>query len=129
MVGPHKTDSEFFDDVKYLTRFFFFSSRRRHTRSYGDWSSDVCSSDLTRSHGGRRGAPPPSWRSGPALAPTSPTIGNSNLTEIGRASCRERVEISEVVGSVKTKFEHTYKHITVISIACPDSPAHVKQNT
>src|SRR5437867_12949567 len=27
---------------------FFFSSRRRHTRSYGDWSSDVCSSDLMR---------------------------------------------------------------------------------
>src|SRR5437867_13149545 len=27
---------------------FFFSSRRRHTRSYGDWSSDVCSSDLVR---------------------------------------------------------------------------------
>src|SRR5437867_8503021 len=27
---------------------FFFSSRRRHTRSYGDWSSDVCSSDLSR---------------------------------------------------------------------------------
>src|SRR5207248_4218799 len=25
---------------------FFFSSGRRHTRSYGDWSSDVCSSDL-----------------------------------------------------------------------------------
>src|SRR5437867_2503950 len=24
---------------------FFFSSRRRHTSSYGDWSSDVCSSD------------------------------------------------------------------------------------
>src|SRR5574338_526212 len=27
--------------------FFFFSSRRRHTRCHGDWSSDVCSSDLT----------------------------------------------------------------------------------
>src|SRR5699024_11632018 len=27
--------------------FFFFSSRRRHTRSKRDWSSDVCSSDLT----------------------------------------------------------------------------------
>src|SRR5206468_8026162 len=27
---------------------FFFSSRRRHTRSDRDWSSDVCSSDLTR---------------------------------------------------------------------------------
>src|SRR5207248_5802804 len=30
-----------------LSLSFFFSSRRRHTRSYGDWSSDVCSSDLT----------------------------------------------------------------------------------
>src|SRR5688500_20035784 len=28
------------------TLFFFFSSRRRHTRLQGDWSSDVCSSDL-----------------------------------------------------------------------------------
>src|SRR6266513_5207255 len=29
-----------------ITVFFFFSSRRRHTRSKRDWSSDVCSSDL-----------------------------------------------------------------------------------
>src|SRR6266852_7786647 len=29
-----------------LRMFFFFSSRRRHTRCYRDWSSDVCSSDL-----------------------------------------------------------------------------------
>src|SRR3712207_7289052 len=28
--------------------FFFFSSRRRHTRYWRDWSSDVCSSDLRR---------------------------------------------------------------------------------
>src|SRR5688500_19565487 len=27
---------------------FFFSSRRRHTRLQGDWSSDVCSSDLEK---------------------------------------------------------------------------------
>src|SRR5256885_7125133 len=27
-------------------KYFFFSSRRRHTRLQGDWSSDVCSSDL-----------------------------------------------------------------------------------
>src|SRR3712207_8161144 len=27
---------------------FFFSSRRRHTRYWRDWSSDVCSSDLVR---------------------------------------------------------------------------------
>src|SRR5699024_8318386 len=31
--------------------FFFFSSRRRHTRSKRDWSSDVCSSDLRASIG------------------------------------------------------------------------------
>src|SRR5207248_2872691 len=30
----------------YADLLFFSSSRRRHTRSYGDWSSDVCSSDL-----------------------------------------------------------------------------------
>src|SRR5437762_13995691 len=30
---------------------FFFSSRRRHTRYIGDWSSDVCSSDLARNLG------------------------------------------------------------------------------
>src|SRR6266536_2084267 len=29
-----------------VTGLFFFSSRRRHTRSTRDWSSDVCSSDL-----------------------------------------------------------------------------------
>src|SRR2546429_1644903 len=44
--------------------FFFFSSRRRHTRCSRDWSSDVCSSDLTmerffRSH--------PEWRDTAAL--------------------------------------------------------------
>src|SRR5256885_2730071 len=34
---------------------FFFSSRRRHTRLQGDWSSDVCSSDLWPTPS------PPSW--------------------------------------------------------------------
>src|SRR5699024_11440096 len=33
--------------LRCFSRFFvFFSSRRRHTRSKRDWSSDVCSSDL-----------------------------------------------------------------------------------
>src|SRR5437899_4856966 len=31
-----------------ILSFFFFSSRRRHTRCLSDWSSDVCSSDLIR---------------------------------------------------------------------------------
>src|SRR3989440_6379923 len=34
------------NDVCYSLYFFFFSSRRRHTRSDRDWSSDVCFSDL-----------------------------------------------------------------------------------
>src|SRR5207302_10106811 len=34
--------------IFFLFYFFFFSSRRRHTRFSRDWSSDVCSSDLTR---------------------------------------------------------------------------------
>src|SRR5256885_2703714 len=33
--------------VVVVSIFFFFSSRRRHTRLQGDWSSDVCSSDLS----------------------------------------------------------------------------------
>src|SRR5699024_11896570 len=38
--------------------FFFFSSRRRHTISKRDWSSDVCSSDLPCPRRGRRPRPP-----------------------------------------------------------------------
>src|ERR1017187_5126665 len=38
---------------------FFFSSRRRHTRYIGDWSSDVCSSDLSN------------WKVATQLYPTS----------------------------------------------------------
>src|SRR5256885_5502857 len=43
---------------------FFFSSRRRHTRLQGDWSSDVCSSDLStwiKLPGGRIGYIVRSW--------------------------------------------------------------------
>src|SRR5258707_11774685 len=42
-----------------ICNFFFFSSRRRHTRYWRDWSSDVCSSDLYLiEHGGyRKGNP------------------------------------------------------------------------
>src|SRR2546426_6701635 len=45
--------------------FFFFSSRRRHTRLQGDWSSDVCSSDL---------APPAGAPQRPALQEVSSFI-------------------------------------------------------
>src|SRR5262245_64803455 len=98
-----------------MTFVFFFSSRRRHTRCLSDWSSDVCSSDLDWLK--RPGAPTvlhdvvvaveqDGGRSR-ALQPVAVDVrmhaGNLQdldvLHEIGRASCRERVYISEgVVG-------------------------------
>src|SRR3712207_8288989 len=39
--------------------YFFFSSRRRHTRYWRDWSSDVCSSDLRARPGFRPGRAEP----------------------------------------------------------------------
>src|SRR5438094_4986702 len=93
---------------------FFFSSRRRHTRSYGDWSSDVCSSDLVNGEflGGVAGValtPRPSpirWArvasgSLPLVLGNKSRGGNEHAArtargvehapvEIGRASCRER---------------------------------------
>src|SRR5207248_4455004 len=81
--------------------FFFFSSRRRHTRSYGDWSSDVCSSDLVggHPHGDPGGAVDEQVR--------DPRRQYHRLglraIEIGRASCRERVWISVGAGAVKKK--------------------------
>src|SRR6266542_6294919 len=43
----------FYSQSRLFTVFFFFSSRRRHTRCYRDWSSDVCSSDLVEEVPGR----------------------------------------------------------------------------
>src|SRR5437762_13234713 len=98
---------------------FFFSSRRRHTRYIGDWSSDVCSSDLV-------------WFYEDRLklfaivlvvyAFLLHLLGESHTDllktilrlkchrtgkryKIGRASCRERVEIQEGDGTIKKKSE------------------------
>src|SRR5690625_5712260 len=85
------------------TSCYFFSSRRRHTRWPRDWSSDVCSSDLLlavltrhlRNAGaiGGLGQARQCPRSGARRGGGAP--GN---VQIGRASCRERVERS--VGAV-----------------------------
>src|SRR2546426_12843446 len=46
------------DVLLIIVFFFFFSSRRRHTRLQGDWSSDVCSSDLMLFVDGRTASVP-----------------------------------------------------------------------
>src|SRR5690625_8053094 len=85
---------------------FFFSSRRRHTRWPRDWSSDVCSSDLwSRGPGPRRDAPASRSR-----RRATPRTGRS---EIGRASCRERVEVSVVGVAGKEKQESGEEHEAV----------------
>src|SRR2546430_8026116 len=88
--------------------FFFFSSRRRHTRFDCDWSSDVCSSDL-QPHRPPRGLAicavgiaqvgarePNARRAGRLSRPAAPggpptTRSDAQPAQIGRASCRERV--------------------------------------
>src|SRR5438876_3048330 len=86
---------------------FFFSSRRRHTRWTGDWSSDVCSSDLpaytsltcgVEGGAGDRGEGAAAGQRGVRRALSlnadirRPACAVSAV-KIGRASCRERVWI------------------------------------
>src|SRR3712207_1722709 len=52
---------------RYRDMFFFFSSRRRHTRYWRDWSSDVCSSDLRLDGASRERLLPPA-----VFRPTTP---------------------------------------------------------
>src|SRR5688500_19578697 len=106
----------------YLFFFFFFSSRRRHTRLQGDWSSDVCSSDLRCSPRDEAAAPAvrTGWQVPQRLL--SPALelgygageplgqeGSFGVAEcwkqIGRASCREGVELS--VGGVWDEKKNT----------------------
>src|SRR6266513_6303564 len=68
---------------------FFFSSRRRHTRSKRDWSSDVCSSDLERPGSCARALvarPDPVQLE---CASTTPTWSRSEERRVGK-ECRYR---------------------------------------
>src|SRR5439155_4763915 len=84
-----------------LFRSLFFSSRRRHTRWPRDWSSDVCSSDLTDIHLlAQQLVPQNSEAQVAGREDEYPCGGRSHAcqaaAQIGRASCRERGEMSVV---------------------------------
>src|SRR2546422_6807368 len=102
--------------------FFFFSSRRRHTRCSRDWSSDVCSSDLSPppriprlacyrlmpSRSGGSLPPPPGSR--PARGPprSQRQRGHGRTSKkIGREAGRGRGEIFVGGGSLKKKKKNT----------------------
>src|SRR5690606_39569929 len=108
---------------------FFFSSRRRHTRFSRDWSSDVCSSDLTAEdfvfaleHIKENGRPllQQFWQdleSAEALdehrvrfdfATTGTRKTLAMAAKIGRASCRESVDRREVAGAGDNKKRRHY---------------------
>src|SRR6478752_9198796 len=67
-------------------RFFFFSSRRRHTRCSHDWSSDVCSSDLSYRPSRANPASPPGSVESPRW---SATQTRSEERRVGK-ECRSR---------------------------------------
>src|SRR5438445_13221243 len=94
---------------------FCFSSRRRHTRYWRDWSSDVCSSDL-QFEAEDRVAVASNWRlvwwrfrrhhlamasAGLLIFLYLIVLVPDFFSKIGRASCRERVYLSVLVGSFK----------------------------
>src|SRR5207237_2193707 len=96
----------------------FFSRRRRHRRCKCDWSSDVCSSDLS-GHGCDDGCPlccvaaqGDGWLNVPQLTAISApqavctSVDWSGQMQIGRASCRERGEVGLVAvsGEVTTSY-------------------------
>src|SRR5690606_40090492 len=86
--------------LRYLL--FFFSSRRRHTRFSRDWSSDVCSSDLSEKLSLSRTQAYCRLMSMP-VRPWPPAATTRSRAKIGRASCRERVSRSADAASVKNK--------------------------
>src|SRR5947199_8668970 len=105
--------------------FFFFSSRRRHTRCLSDWSSDVCSSDLlfiyaprnrsgeyhdlqtTQQHAVRKEIVTPVACL--LLAGTVPAVARSEERRVGK-ECRSRWSPSHVK---KEKYRHEQKESIV----------------
>src|SRR5699024_11431576 len=102
---------------------FFFSSRRRHTRSKRDWSSDVCSSDLSGAIKPTKKRPFPGalciciifvkmnfekirflpFPGGGRQTKSARLRRRLSFMEIGRASCRERGENSVGEGGGETR--------------------------
>src|SRR2546426_9314310 len=83
--------------------FFFFSSRRRHTRLQGDWSSDVCSSDLHLLAGK---TPPDTWHTRRETGPHrhgSGTAPDGRTAEGGHTRPRES-------GLPRTEATHAFRN-------------------
>ena len=70
--------------------FFFFKQKTAYEIKECDWSSDVCSSDLSAERSGHEGGEQVLVGFAAADEARVPVV-HQHLREIGRASCRERV--------------------------------------
>src|SRR5207247_5936725 len=77
----------------------FFSSRRRHTRSTRDWSSDVCSSDLESAAGVFLRH---QWQTGAAGHPAESTARSDHVCEYGSCWGQRSSELDSRGGSRST---------------------------
>src|SRR5205809_6953457 len=110
---------------QFIFCFFFFSSRRRHTRCSRDWSSDVCSSDLAppgdgQAHGGR-----PRRRARAHRRERLPGKSRSEERRVGKECRSERstdyyIDIENVtIYSATTKITSTYIYLPDTNNGCP----------
>src|SRR5436189_6371062 len=91
--------------LMHICHTFFFSSRRRHTRYIGDWSSDVCSSDLIVEEAASAGLGKAEQRHG-----ASATM-RSEERRVGK-ECRSRWSPYHKKKKKKEKKEEETRHIT-----------------
>src|SRR6266576_5650714 len=80
---------------------FFFSSRRRHTRSLRDWSSDVCSSDLEKAG---------------ATVDETFLVLDAQTGQNGIAQARAFTDAVEITGVVLTKTDGSAKGGVVLAV-------------
>src|SRR5215467_9472944 len=114
---------------KYI--FFFFSSRRRHTRLQGDWSSDVCSSDLSGAAGMYAAIEA-------ARAGSSVMLIDRSLIGRGGATVMAQMTVAVALG-VQTPDHWTYHYRDTVAagrglcsgplaqLLCEDAPACIEE--
>src|SRR5205814_7328116 len=97
--------------------YFFFSSRRRHTRCLSDWSSDVCSSDLAASWPGSSGAAHGAYRRGHAPNGHGPA-GPARAVRRGREPVRPLRALPGLLPHVRRSEEHTSELQSLRHLVC-----------
>src|SRR5690349_23562140 len=105
---------------------FFFSSRRRHTRSLRDWSSDVCSSDLSAAERARNTHAESHVRQQIERGSATQAERRDRLELVDRKSTRlnsSHVESSYAVFCLKKKTAKRYERLVATRFWCAPAGA------